>query len=94
VVPKPGFLARIEFQVERREAVMAVPTAAVGVSDGASFVYVIDADTLLVRPVETGLTAAGWVEVTSGLADGERVVSSGHANLRPGAAVRISEGRL
>jgi RND family efflux transporter MFP subunit len=94
VVPRPGFLARIEFPIENRRGVMAVPTAAVGVSNGATFVYVIDADTLVVRPVETGMTAAGWVEVTSGLAGGDLVVSSGHANLRPGAAVRISEGRL
>jgi multidrug efflux pump subunit AcrA (membrane-fusion protein) len=93
-VPRPGFLARIEFPIENRRGVMAVPTAAVGVSNGATFVYVIDADTLVVRPVETGMTAAGWVEVTSGLAGGDLVVSSGHANLRPGAAVRISEGRL
>lgn len=94
VVPRPGFLARVEFPIERREDVVAVPAGAVGVSNGASFVYVIDADTLVVRPVETGMTAAGWVEVTGGLAAGDRVVSSGHANLRPGAAVRISEGRL
>lgn len=94
VVPRPGFLARVEFPIERREGVIAVPTGAVGVSDGRSFVYLIDADTLVVRPVETGMTASGWVEVTGGLEGGDRVVSSGHANLRPGAAVRISEGRL
>jgi RND family efflux transporter MFP subunit len=94
VSPRPGFLARIEFPIEQRAAVMAVPTASVGVSDGASFVYLIDADTLVIRPVETGMTASGWVEVTSGLVGGDRVVSSGHANLRPGAAVRVSEGRL
>ena len=94
VVPRPGFLARVEFPIETRDGVVAVPTAAVGVTNGESFVYVIDADTLVVRPVETGMTAGGWVEVTNGLEGGDRVVSSGHANLRPGAAVRISEGRL
>lgn len=94
VVPRPGFLARIEFPIEQRTGALAVPTAAVGVSEGGSFVYLIEADTLVVRPVETGMTAAGWVEVTEGLAAGDRVVGSGHANLRPGAPVRISEGRL
>lgn len=94
VVPRPGFLARVEFAVEQRRGVIAVPAAAVGVSEGASFVYVVSADTLLRRPVETGLTAAGWVEVTHGLAQGERVVSSGHSNLRPGAAVKVSSDRL
>jgi multidrug efflux pump subunit AcrA (membrane-fusion protein) len=31
------------------------------------------------------------VEVRQGLAEGERVVTSGHTNLRPGARVRVSE---
>ena len=94
VVVRPGFLARVEFAIEQRRGVIAVPAAAVGVSEGASFVYVVSADTLLRRPVETGLTASGWVEVTRGLVAGEQVVSSGHSNLRPGAAVRISSDRL
>jgi RND family efflux transporter MFP subunit len=94
VEAKPGFLARVEFALEHREGVLAVPTAAVGVSEGAPYVYVVSADTLVRRPVETGLTASGWIEVRRGLSAGERVVSSGHANLRPGAAVRISDSRL
>jgi RND family efflux transporter MFP subunit len=91
---RPGFLARVELALERRQGVLAVPAAAIGVSEGASFVYVVSADTLVRRPVETGLTAAGWIEVTEGLAAGERVVSSGHANLRPGAAVRVSDAPI
>jgi len=94
VVPRPGFLARVEFAIEQRRGVLAVPAAAVGTSDAGTFVYVVSADTLLRRPVETGLTAAGWVEVTRGLAAGEQVVSSGHSNLRPGATVKISADRL
>ncbi len=92
VVVRPGFLARIEFAFDRREDVLAIPTSAVGVSDGGTFVYIVDADTLLRRPIDTGLTAAGWIEVEAGLEAGERVVTSGHVNLRPGMAVRVSEG--
>jgi len=88
---RPGFLARVEFVIERRIGVLAIPTAAVGVSEGRPFVYVVSADTLVRRPVQTGLTASGWIEIVDGLAAGERVVSSGHASLRPGAAVRISD---
>jgi len=87
---RPGFLARVEFVLERRRNVLAVPTAAIGVTNEGSFVYVVAGDTLSRRPVETGLTASGWVEVRRGLAAGERVVSSGHVNLRPGAPVRVT----
>lgn len=88
---RPGFLARVDFALDQRRGALAVPAAAVGVSEGKPFVYVVSADTLLRRPVQTGLTASGWVEIVDGLAAGERVVSSGHANLRPGAPVRVSD---
>lgn len=89
---RPGFLARVEFTLERRRGALAVPTAAVGLADGSPMVYVVAADTLLRRPVRTGLTADGWVEITGGLGAGERVVTSGHMNLRPGAKVAVDGG--
>jgi RND family efflux transporter MFP subunit len=88
---RPGFLARVEFALEQRNGVLAIPAAAVSVSEGRPFVYVVNADTLVRRPVTTGLTASGWIEIVNGLAAGDRVVSSGHATLRPGAAVRVSD---
>jgi RND family efflux transporter MFP subunit len=87
---RPGFLARVEFAVDHRENVLAVPASAVGVIDGDTYVYVIQADTLVRRHVDTGLTAEGWIEVTDGIDSGDQVVSSGQVNLRPGATVRIS----
>jgi membrane fusion protein, multidrug efflux system len=89
---RPGFLARVEFTLDRRTDVLAVPAAAVGVSDSEAFVYVVDADTLVRKPVVTGLTASGWIEVKHGLEPGARVVSSGHVNLREGAPVRVTGG--
>jgi RND family efflux transporter MFP subunit len=87
---KPGFLARIEFGLERRAGVLATPAAAVGIGSTGPFVYVVADDTLAIRGVELGLTTEGWVEVRAGLAEGERVVVSGHSNLRPGAPVQVS----
>jgi RND family efflux transporter MFP subunit len=88
---RPGFLARVTFSLDTRAGVPAVPTSAVSVSEQESFVYVIDADTLVRRPVRIGLTSSGWIEVTTGLALGERVVASGQASLRPGLRVRVTE---
>jgi membrane fusion protein, multidrug efflux system len=89
---RPGFLARVEFDLETRLGVLAVPVTAVGVGDGGSYLYLVQADTVARRPVTTGLTTEGWIEVTGGLESGTRVISSGHVNLRPGAKVRISGG--
>lgn len=90
VVARPGYLARAEFSLQRRSGVLTVPTSAVGAVDSSSYVYLVEADTLVRREVQTGMTAEGRVEVVNGLAIGERVVRSGHANLRPGMAVRVS----
>lgn len=91
VAIKPGFLARVEFAVERRPAVLAIPASAVGAAATGSFVYVVDADTLERRSVATGLTSSGFVEVTRGLAEGEVVVVSGQVNLQSGTRVQVVE---
>lgn len=89
---RPGFLARVTFVLDQHENVLAVPAPAVGASASGAYVFVVQADTLVRRSVETGRTASGWVEVTRGLAAGETVVSSGQVNLRSGAPVRITAG--
>lgn len=91
VAARPGFLARVTFQLDRRPGALVVPAAAVGVGEEGQFVYVVDADSLVRKRVTLGLNAEGMVEVREGLAVGERVVTSGHTNLRPGARVRVSE---
>jgi multidrug efflux pump subunit AcrA (membrane-fusion protein) len=91
---RPGFLARVEFALDRRDKALAVPASAVGVTSAGSFVYVVEADTLAQKPVTLGVTVEGWVEVTDGVREGERVVVSGHTNLRPGAHVRVSASDL
>lgn len=87
---RPGFLARVTFALDRRSDALAVPAPAVAVGEGGAFVYVVESDSVVRRPVGLGVTVEGWVEVAEGLREGELVVTSGHANLRPGARVRLA----
>jgi membrane fusion protein, multidrug efflux system len=89
---KPGYLARVRFATDTRAAALVVPAASVGTGEKGAFVYVVSGDTLARRNVVVGMTADTWVEVIEGLQYGERVVSSGHSGLRPGAKVRVTEG--
>ena len=91
---RPGFLARVAFGLDARRGALAVPASALGVGAAGPFVYVVEDDTLSANPVTVGVTVEGWVEVTRGLTEGQRVVVSGHTNLRPGALVRVSPGDL
>jgi multidrug efflux pump subunit AcrA (membrane-fusion protein) len=94
VEARPGFLARVEFALDRKAHALAVPASAVGVTNAGPFVYVVEADTLAQKGVTLGVTVEGWVEVMDGVVEGERVVVSGHTNLRPGARVRVSPSDL
>jgi RND family efflux transporter MFP subunit len=88
VEARPGFLARATFRMEQRRGALVVPAAAIGVGEEGQFVYVVDGDSLVRRPVTLGITVEGLVEIERGLTAGERVVTSGHTNLRPGTRVR------
>ena len=85
---RPGFLARVSFLLDKRPAALVVPAAAIGVGEEGQFVYVVDGDSLVRRAVTLGITTEGLVEIRRGLSAGERVVTSGHTNLRPGIRVR------
>lgn len=86
---RPGFYGRTQITLERRERALALPTAAVRDDGGNAYVYVIAAnDTAKKTPVTLGLQDAGWVEIETGLAGGERVIASAVAGLNDGAAVR------
>ncbi|HET7923283.1 MAG TPA: efflux RND transporter periplasmic adaptor subunit [Rhodanobacteraceae bacterium] len=86
---RPGFYGRTQITLERRERVLALPTAAVRDDGGNAYVYVVAPDDKAKKtPVTLGLQDAGWVEVTMGLAAGERVIAGAVAGLSDGAAVR------
>jgi RND family efflux transporter MFP subunit len=74
-----------------RERGLAVPVSAVSTSGDQSNVLVLDGDTVRERPIRTGLTSAGLVEVRSGLADGDRVIARAGTFLKDGDVVRPVE---
>lgn len=89
---RPGFLARITFALGAQEGVLLLPASAiVGGAEGAS-VFVLNDSTVERRPVETGMTSQGRVQILSGLQEGETVVVTGNNRLRDGAAVRVTAG--
>jgi membrane fusion protein (multidrug efflux system) len=85
---RPGFFARANLGVARREGVLIVPEEAVLQRADGAVVFKVGADDRVVRvPVEIGRVSNGSVEVKSGLARGDLVVSRGHADLIDGSKV-------
>jgi RND family efflux transporter MFP subunit len=69
--------------------VALVPKAAVRVDNGASYVFVVQQETVQRRAVQTGGTDGDRLEVTAGLNGGERIVVSPPAALAEGSTIVI-----
>ncbi len=67
---------------------LAVPQSAVLYGDQGATVQVVESGKVVTRRVETGLAAGDQVEVLSGLAEGDIVVTKSGTFLRDGDAVR------
>jgi RND family efflux transporter MFP subunit len=87
---RPGYLARVQLQVDRRAQVLAVPAGSVAEAAGDYFVMVVDGqDRLERRPIEPGIIRGAWREVRAGLEPGDRVVSANPMEMTAGARVRV-----
>jgi len=88
----PNQFVNVELEVDQHKGVSIVPTAAIQRGLPGTFVYVVNADsTVSVRKVELGVTDGDRVEISSGLAAGERVVVDGADKLREGAKVNVRD---
>jgi RND family efflux transporter MFP subunit len=97
----PGMTARVIVHAPARAdagsapaGTVTIPVAATLADDqGHAFVWLVDPDSMQVsrRPVELGEMADARVEVTSGLAAGDRIAVSGASHLREGMKVRPLE---
>ena len=71
---KPGMSAKVEIMVERLEDVIYVPVQAVSFNDGRQVCYISGGFKPARREVEVGGFNDEFIEVKSGLAEGERVL--------------------
>lgn len=84
--------AVVETAVPR--SALLVPQQAIQFDQTGYFVLTVDADDRIkVRSVGIGPATEGNVEVTSGLEEGDRVVTEGIQKVRPDQVVQVAEGR-
>ncbi len=82
-----GQFATVHVVTGSPRQVVAVPSSALLEDGGKQIVFVqARGETFSRRVLRTGIRSKGWVEVSSGVADGERVVSDGAYEVRLAAA--------
>ncbi|MBZ9606102.1 efflux RND transporter periplasmic adaptor subunit [Phyllobacterium chamaecytisi] len=88
----PGQFVDIRLQQKIVHQAVTVPSAAIERGQNGFFVYVVKPDnTVEVRPIAPGQIANGHAVIESGLAAGERVVTSGQYRLDAGARISIQD---
>ena len=84
---KPGMFVYASIEGQDSDGVvpivLAVPVASVTSVEGRDVVFVESGErTFEIRPVEVGESSGGWIEVRSGLAEGESIAVSGVFTLK------------
>jgi multidrug efflux system membrane fusion protein len=88
----PGRFVKVRLVLGTQKGAVLVPATATQTSAKGPFVYVVkDDSTAELRPVSVGQRQGDQVAITSGLKDGERVVTAGQLGVTPGGKVRFDE---
>ncbi len=88
----PNQFVNTKLLVETLTGVVVAPSTAVQQGAPGTFVYLVRAnDTVHVQPVKLGPGDGSRVEIVSGLAEGDRVVTDGTDRLREGAKVELPD---
>lgn len=89
----PGLTVATRLQVETLKNAVVVPDVAVERGPDGLFVYVVgDDNTVEMHKVDASVIQDGKAVIASGVAEGQRVVTSGSYRLQPGTAVEVRHG--
>lgn len=88
---RAGMFAQAELVTQEQANALVVPEAAVLSRDGKTIVFVVENNQAREREVTTGLSAAGQIEIVSGVQAGEPVVVVGQNLLTDGDTVTVRD---
>jgi RND family efflux transporter MFP subunit len=83
-----GSFVRGRITTDVHEDVITVPKKALVAEAGMNYLFVVEADSVHKVPVTTGYNDDDYMEITSGIEEGDRVVTVGQGGLRPGSKIR------
>ena len=87
---KVGMFANAAVVGQQRQNVLAIPESALVMREDQKTVFVATEENRVVqRVLKLGDAAGGWVEVLSGLKEGERIVIAGQHKLKDRASIRL-----
>ncbi len=89
---KPGMFAKVYLNTDRTEKTLAVKTEAVKEKDDIKYVFVADGDAAVEKVVTTGLDTGMYIEIKSGLTEGDKVIVKGQDYITNGSKIKVVRG--
>lgn len=86
---KSGMFGKVEVVFDTHQNTLVLPRQAVVTEDNRSYVFVVKEDVALQQFVELGYEHNGRVEVLSGIAEGDLVVTSGQQIIKHDSTVEV-----
>jgi RND family efflux transporter MFP subunit len=86
---KPGMVAGVQFVDSKNDSALVVARNTVLENETEQYVYIANGDTVKKVVVETGIDNGEYIELTSGVKAGDKVVVSGQDYLSDGEKVNI-----
>jgi membrane fusion protein, multidrug efflux system len=87
---KPGMFCRVTVNLKTRKDALAIPLAAIVKENNSEGVYLINDNKAFFKTITSGMSDGKFVEVTSGLKSGDKIVTLGMNNLKDGTVVIVS----
>ena len=88
---RPGMFSRVFIETATRQDAVVIPKAALSLDSIGDTVFVADGGTVSRRDVALGFEEGDFVEVVSGITDGEQVVVVGQDGLSEGTPIQVLE---
>lgn len=86
----PGMVCRVKVQEDTDESVVSIPNNAVQISHiGDNFVWCVDNGKAKARKITTGMLTGDGVQITSGLKEGDQVITNGYQKISENMKVKV-----
>ncbi|WP_225197545.1 MdtA/MuxA family multidrug efflux RND transporter periplasmic adaptor subunit [Gluconobacter oxydans] len=90
----PNQFVNAHLMVDTEQGVLLAPASALQTGPNGTFVYVVQSNnTVSAKTVKTGISQGSTVVITSGVNEGDRVVTSGVDRLHDGAKISLPDSK-
>ena len=86
---KVSFLSEKTQEEEDQTPVLTAPLSAVEDINGVKIVYMVNDDVAVQKEITTGRLFGGYVEITSGLEAGDKIIDDLNENIKDGVRVKV-----